>query len=75
MSDIADFANDLVQERIDAALAARSAAKASNPGHSLMFCESCDESIPEARRLAQVGCTQCIGCQSQHERQGAHYAR
>ena len=75
MSDIADFANDLVQERIDAALAARNAAKVSKSGHSLMFCESCDESIPEARRLAQVGCTLCISCQSEDEKRGVLYAR
>jgi phage/conjugal plasmid C-4 type zinc finger TraR family protein len=75
MTDLVDFANDLVQESIDATLAARSALKASKPGHSLMFCETCDESIPEARRLAQVGCTQCISCQSQDEKRGALYAR
>ncbi|WP_460095893.1 TraR/DksA family transcriptional regulator [Pseudomonas sp. S3_C01] len=75
MADIADFANDLVQERIDQALAARSAFKPAIPGHSLLFCESCDDPIPEARRLAQQGCTQCVNCQSIDEMREARHAR
>ncbi|UZE02142.1 TraR/DksA family transcriptional regulator [Pseudomonas mediterranea] len=75
MADIADFANDLVQERIDQALAARSAFKPALPGHSLLFCECCDDPIPEARRLAQQGCTQCVTCQSIDEMREARHAR
>ncbi|OPG69705.1 conjugal transfer protein TraR [Pseudomonas ogarae] len=65
----------MVQERIDQALAARSAFKPALPGHSLLFCESCDDSIPEARRLAQQGCTQCVNCQSINEMREARHAR
>jgi phage/conjugal plasmid C-4 type zinc finger TraR family protein len=74
VADIADFANDLVQERIDQAMAARSAAKAESVAHSLLFCEACDDPIPEARRLASPGCSQCISCQSLSER-GIQHAR
>jgi phage/conjugal plasmid C-4 type zinc finger TraR family protein len=75
MADIADFANDLMQERIDQAIAARSAAKTESSAHSLLFCEACDDPIPEARRLAQPGCSQCISCQSLLEARGIRYAR
>ncbi|MHB2246421.1 TraR/DksA family transcriptional regulator [Pseudomonas fitomaticsae] len=74
MADIADFANDLVQERLDQALAARNAAKPALAAHSFLFCETCDEPIPEARRLAQPGCTQCVGCLSVDEVKGARHA-
>ncbi|PNB72699.1 conjugal transfer protein TraR, partial [Pseudomonas sp. FW305-BF6] len=47
MADIADFANDLVQERLDQALAARNAAKPASAAHSFLFCEGCDDPIPE----------------------------
>ncbi|MGS0737987.1 TraR/DksA family transcriptional regulator [Pseudomonas sp. GG8] len=72
MADIADFANDLVQERIDQALAARKPAPAR---HSFLFCENCDAPIPLARRLAVQGCTQCVSCQSVDELRRAHHAR
>ncbi|TNB91782.1 TraR/DksA family transcriptional regulator [Pseudomonas jessenii] len=76
MADIADFANDLVQERIDQALAARLlAAKPALAAHSFLFCETCDDPISEARRLAQPGCTQCVGCLSLVELRGARHAR
>ncbi len=75
MADIADFANDLVQERLDRALAARSASKAATVAHSFMFCDDCDEPIPEARRLAQPGCTLCIGCKSADDLRASRYAR
>jgi len=75
LADIADFANDLVQERIDQALAARNAAKPALAAHSFMFCEGCDEPIPEGRRLASPGCTQCVSCQSIDEAREARHAR
>ncbi|MCU1781131.1 TraR/DksA C4-type zinc finger protein [Pseudomonas sp. 13B_2.1_Bac1] len=75
MADIADFANDLVQERIDQAVAARLALMSSQPQHSLMFCDDCDEAIPEARRLAQPGCTLCVGCKAADDLRASRYAR
>jgi phage/conjugal plasmid C-4 type zinc finger TraR family protein len=75
VADIADFANDLVQERLDQALAARNAAKPVLAAHSFLFCEDCEEPIPENRRVAQQGCTQCLNCQSVTEAREARYAR
>lgn len=75
VADIADFANDLVQERLDQALAARNAVKPALAAHSFLFCESCDDPIPESRRLAQPGCTQCVSCQSIEESREARHAR
>jgi phage/conjugal plasmid C-4 type zinc finger TraR family protein len=74
--DIVDFANDLVQERIDQALAARLlAAKPALAAHSFLFCENCDSPIPEGRRLAVPGCTQCVSCQEVEEIMEAVHAR
>ncbi|WP_093424022.1 MULTISPECIES: TraR/DksA family transcriptional regulator [unclassified Pseudomonas] len=75
MADIADFANDLVQERIDQALAARNASKSQAVTHSFLICLDCDEPIPEVRRLAQSGCTRCFECQSENDQMEARYAR
>ena len=75
VADIADFANDLVQERIDQALAARNAAKPALAAHSFLFCENCDSPIPEGRRLAVPGCTQCVSCQEVEEIMEAVHAR
>lgn len=75
MADIADFANDLVQERLDRALAARRGSKPATAVHSFMFCEECEEPIPLARRVAIPGCTQCVDCQSIDEARRARHAR
>ncbi|MBC2383561.1 TraR/DksA family transcriptional regulator [Pseudomonas sp. WS 5096] len=75
MADIADFANDLVQQRLDQALAVRAAQLSTTTLHSLMFCDECDEPIPEARRLAQPGCTHCVDCQSADDLRASRYAR
>ena len=75
MADIADFANDLVQERLDQALAARNAAKPVSAAHSFMFCDNCEEQIPEARRLAVQGCIYCVSCQTVDEVLEARHAR
>lgn len=75
MADIADFANDLVQERLDQALAARNASKPETALHSFLFCDECDSPIPEARRLALPGCICCISCQQINELREARHAR
>ena len=72
MADIADFANDLVQERIDQALAAR---KALPVFESFEFCVDCDSAIPLARRLVVTSCTRCAACQQLNEQVGTRYAR
>lgn len=75
VADIADFANDLVQDGLDQILARRAALKATAAAPSLMDCAECLEPIPEARRLAQPGCTFCIECQSVDDLRAARYAR
>ncbi|MGY2409583.1 TraR/DksA C4-type zinc finger protein [Pseudomonas pergaminensis] len=40
-----------------------------------MFCGHCDEPIPEARRLAQPGCTLCVGCKAADDLRASRYAR
>nr|WP_153425921.1 TraR/DksA C4-type zinc finger protein [Pseudomonas sp. FSL R10-0765] len=72
VADIADFANDLVQERIDLALAAR---KAQPVFEAYEFCADCNTAIPLARRLAVTNCTRCASCQQVNEKMGARYAR
>ena len=72
MADIADFANDLVQERIDRALAAR---KATPVFESYEFCVDCDSTIPLPRRLAVTNCTRCTECEQLNEQIGTRYAR
>ena len=75
MADIADFANDLVQEGLDHILAKRAALNATATAPSLMDCAECFDPIPEARRLAQPGCTFCIECQSVIDQKAKRYAR
>lgn len=45
-------------------------ARASLPrGESLMFCEACGETIPEARRRALPGVRLCLECQQEADSQ------
>ncbi|MCD9570135.1 TraR/DksA family transcriptional regulator [Pseudomonas protegens] len=74
MADLADIANDLVQERLDQALAARQLLRPELAAHSFLICEDCDGPIPEARRLAQPGCTLCVTCQEIDEVRRARHA-
>ena len=64
MADLADYANDLVLERLDALLAARSG---NEPEPAAADCQVCGEPIPEARRLAVPGCNRCLDCQALDE--------
>lgn len=75
VADIADFANDLVQAGLDQILAKRAALKAATPTVSLLDCAECLDPIPEARRLAQPGCTFCVACQSMGDLRAKRYAR
>jgi len=40
------------------------------PRPSAFFCSSCEEVIPDSRRLAVPGCNMCIDCQKNSERRG-----
>lgn len=59
--------DDAVQEQIDAsvedAVAQARSRLPSGPGRAR--CESCDETIPEARRNALPGVRHCIACQAE----------
>ena len=54
-----------VQDQIDATVedAVKRARSQLAKGPGLSFCEECDESIPEARRVAVPGVRLCVECQ------------
>lgn len=43
-------------------------------GESLLFCECCDNAIPEARRKAMPGVHFCVNCQSELDRNDKRYS-
>ncbi len=55
-----------VQEQIDASVASEVARARSrlSGGTSLLYCEDCEEPIPEARRRAVPGVRLCVRCQT-----------
>ncbi|MEE2762198.1 MAG: DksA/TraR family C4-type zinc finger protein [Pseudomonadota bacterium] len=60
-----------VQDQIDASVddeVQRARSQLGN-GESALYCDECDEAIPEARRKAIPGVRLCIACQSAHEKQ------
>jgi phage/conjugal plasmid C-4 type zinc finger TraR family protein len=65
MPDDADLAQQISERFLDVVLADRARRKLT--GLSLIYCEDCDGEIPEARRVAQRGCTRCVGCQEAYE--------
>ena len=69
MADYADVADKAIAHNLAMAMAARPAA---NPGQCTLECVTCDEPIPEARRLALLdrGCTRCIECQELADKRG-----
>jgi len=69
VSDIADYANDLVLDRIEDLLHRRRPHLAVS---SAEYCEDCGDDIPPARRLAAPGCTRCIDCQAMDELERRH---
>jgi phage/conjugal plasmid C-4 type zinc finger TraR family protein len=60
-----------VQEQIDASVgdAVKLARSRLPEGEGLTHCQTCDASIPEARRKAIPGVRLCINCQSELEKQ------
>lgn len=66
MADAADYGNEQAEYLLQVALARRKAASTS--ATSAECCEDCGVPIPNARRLAVVGCETCIDCQSLRER-------
>ena len=71
------FAKDgAVQEQIDASLEDEiKRARSQLPqGESLLECEECDTTIPEARRKAIPGVRLCVSCQETNDREQAAFA-
>lgn len=66
--DNADNAQELIDQRLEAALAARQAA-AQRVNHAVVhiMCEDCGEEIPVARREHLPGVATCVECQSIRE--------
>ena len=69
MTKAIDRACDLEQMMRDHALA-RQLGKSDAQAPSAFECESCGEAIPEARRIAAMGCRYCIDCQQEYESHG-----
>lgn len=69
VADIADYANDLVLDRIEDLLHSRRSTVAVS---SAEYCEDCGDDIPPARRRAAPGCTRCIDCQAMDELERRH---
>ena len=64
--EIAQINNLLQNQNAIGLVQAALAKQRSQP--SLESCETCGEDIPEARRIAVPGCTQCITCKEIAER-------
>lgn len=65
MADDVDNANDEAEYHLQAALRR---VQSVSVAASALFCDDCDEPIPELRRQAIQGCFTCIDCQSRRER-------
>lgn len=59
---------ELLQRQI--ALDNQAAKNQQMPPVSAYFCEECGEEIPEARRIAVIGCRCCTDCQQEIEKYG-----
>lgn len=65
--DNADRAQELIDQRLQDALAARRAARQSQGMQGPANCVECDEPIPTARRLSVPGVRFCTPCQAARE--------
>lgn len=70
MPDPVDIAGDYIAKEEAARKAAHLAKMANRPAVSAILCEDCWEKIPENRRLMSKGCTRCISCETEFEREG-----
>ncbi|MBB3192070.1 TraR/DksA family transcriptional regulator [Halomonas cerina] len=65
--DNADRAQDLIDQRLEQALAARQAAGQLVGMQGRAECEDCGEEIPAARRERLPGVATCVACQTARE--------
>ncbi|MFS8152021.1 TraR/DksA family transcriptional regulator [Vreelandella titanicae] len=71
MADNADIATELMERRMEAALASRPVWIGYDPAANPK-CEDCGQEIPQARRDALPWVTTCIECQGIRELRGRH---
>jgi phage/conjugal plasmid C-4 type zinc finger TraR family protein len=71
MADNADIATELMERRMEAALAKRPVWMGVDMAISPV-CEDCGFEIPQARRSAAPWATTCIECQGIREQRGRH---
>lgn len=69
MADKADIAGELLEQRMEHALAHRRLPDAPAANDE---CEECGDEIPAARRQAAPWATTCIACQEINERKRRH---
>lgn len=72
MKDQIDRANELAEQEREHALAKL---RQKPTACSRLFCEDCDEPIPELRRNTVQGCTRCVECQQIFEHQQKGYRK
>ena len=72
MKDQIDRANELAEKEREFALAKM---LQKPTACSRLYCEDCDEPIPEKRRQTVQGCTRCIDCQTIYEHKAKGYKR
>ncbi|XKE45730.1 TraR/DksA C4-type zinc finger protein [Halomonas organivorans] len=65
--DKADIAQELIDDRLEQALAARQAAAQAVGEQGPAECEDCGQEIPAARRERLPGVTTCVPCQTARE--------
>lgn len=70
MPDPADIAGDYIAAAEKARNRAFHAKMANRPAVSAAECEDCGERIPENRRRMSKGCTRCISCETEFDREG-----
>lgn len=68
VSDLADIANDLIEQRLTDSLASRHHVQT----RSNFYCDGCGDDIPEQRR-AIGSVTHCIECQNLIESKQKHF--
>ncbi|MGR6981206.1 TraR/DksA family transcriptional regulator [Testudinibacter sp. P27/CKL/0425] len=72
MTDLFDRASKIEQQQRDLAIAKH---RQQHGKVSAIYCEDCDEPIPELRRQTIVGCSRCVTCQQIIEHKSKGYRR
>ena len=69
MGDVCDRANCDLEQLQRAAISHQLSKASPLAAHSFFECEACGEPIPEGRRKAMQGCTRCVRCAEQYEKE------